>query len=172
MLIRSEQDTDDNDIRRIHEQAFGRGDEAQLYTRLRTSGTPLLSLVAVENGRMVGHILFSPASLESGGPGPRIAALAPFAVLPELQRRGIGRRLITSGLSRCRGAGYGAVVVLGYPEYYTQFGFEPASRFGLHCEYVEPGNDAFMALELSPAALADCGALVRFHEAFAGSRRE
>src|SRR5512134_1693331 len=98
--------------------------------------------------QVVGHILFTPVSLEPPVP-VRIAGLAPMAVRPEHQRSGIGGQLIRAGLDACRGNGYSAVVVLGHPEYYPRFGFAPGHTFGLVCEFPCP-PEAFMAIELVP----------------------
>lgn len=92
--------------------------------------------------------------------------LAPMAVMPAAQRRGIGSALIRSGLERCAQLGYSAVVVLGHPEYYPRFGFVPASRFGIGCEYEVP-DEVFMALELEPGALTGMSGTIRYHPAFA-----
>ena len=107
---------------------------------------------------MVGHIAFSPVTIEPAGSA---IGLAPMAVLPAHQRRGIGGRLVREGLEQLRAAGHGAVVVLGHPEYYPRFGFTRASRFGLRCELDCP-DEAFMALELVPGALANRAGLVRY----------
>jgi putative acetyltransferase len=92
--------------------------------------------------------------------------LAPMAVLPARQRQGIGSALVRDGLGRCRELGYEAVVVLGHPGYYPRFGFVPASRFGIGCEYDVPA-EVFMALELVPGALRGKPGTIRYHPAFA-----
>ena len=127
----------------------------------RTAGVTL-SLAAELDDAVVGHILFSPVSIEPEGTA---IGLAPMAVLPEHQRRGIGGRLVREGLELLRAAGHGAVVVLGHPEYYPRFGFTRANRFGLRCEF-ECRDEAFMALELSPGALANRAGLVRYLREF------
>lgn len=110
-------------IRSINEAAFGRPDEADLVDGLRSEGAVLLSLVAEVERQIVGHVLFSRMSIEtSGGPVPA-AALAPVAVLPDHQRRGIGEQLIRHGLDLLRARGERIVIVLGHPGYYPRFGF-------------------------------------------------
>ena len=91
--------------------------------------------------------------------------LAPMAVLPDFQRSGVGAKLIETGLQRCYGLGYKAVVVLGHPSYYPRFGFLPAAQFGIDCEYDVP-EGVFMAIELCPGALADKSGTVKYHAAF------
>src|SRR5437762_2911415 len=80
--------------------------------------------------------------------------LAPMAVLPREQRRGIGSALVRAGLDRCKQSGFSAAVVLGHPAYYPRFGFTPASRFAIKSEYDVP-DEAFMALEFEPGILHD-----------------
>ena len=123
-------------IREVHLRAFGgRSEEARLVELLHSAGKAPVSLVAVLDGRVVAHVLFSPVELEGSGSRPNMVGLAPVGVLPEHQNRGIGSRLIRAGLAACREAGYDAVVVLGDPNYYSRFGFGPASDYGLGNEY-------------------------------------
>ncbi|MDQ2695391.1 MAG: N-acetyltransferase [Pseudomonadota bacterium] len=159
--IRLEQPGDAPAIRRVHEAAFGRNAEADLVDALYRNDAATLSLVAVQDGRIVGHILFSPVSLD----GVAAVGLAPVAVLPEFQGRGIGARLIRAGLDGCRQLGREAVVVLGEPAYYRRFGFGPASRHGIRCQYEVP-EEAFMALELKPGSLNGRGGVARYRPEF------
>lgn len=149
---------------RINESAFGHADEARLVESLTRRARPLLSLVAESGGAIAGHILFTPVTLD--GFAELLMGLAPMAVAPDKQRCGIGSALVRAGLDGCRSLGAAAVVVLGHPGYYPRFGFVPATRFGLRCEYDAPA-EAFMALELRPHALAGAGGSVRYHPAFA-----
>ena len=91
--------------------------------------------------------------------------LAPMAVLPEEQRRGIGSALVRAGLDECRRLDVSAVIVLGHADYYPRFGFLPAQAFGVTSEYDVPA-DVFMALELKAGALGTCAGLARYHAAF------
>jgi putative acetyltransferase len=93
--------------------------------------------------------------------------LGPMAVAPSRQRKGIGSALVRDGLRRCKALGYRVVVVVGHPTYYPRFGFVPAIRFGLRCEYDVP-TDVFMAVELEPGALNGISGFVRYDDAFAG----
>ena len=163
-IIRQEQLQEIAGIRQVNLAAFGAAAEADLVDALRQQAQPFLSLVAVEAGDVVGHIAFSPATLVSF-PDLAIAGLAPMAVVPSHQRRGIGSALVQAGLQECRRHGFEAVVALGHAGYYPRFGFVPASRFGLVSEYDVPA-DAFMTLELSPGALQGRSGTIRYHPAF------
>jgi putative acetyltransferase len=140
-------------VREVHLRAFeDRGEEALLVELLYTARAAVVSLVAAADpaGRIVGHILFSPVQVDGRGSDPPImVGLAPVAVLPEHQGRGIGAHLIREGLQACREAGYGAAVVLGEPGYYSRFGFEQASGKDLGNEYSV--DDHFMVAELATA---------------------
>jgi putative acetyltransferase len=165
MLIRLEQETDRQQIRTINTRAFDTSAEANLVDILRRSGVPLISLVAEENGQLIGHILFSPITLQGQTDAPAIAGLGPMAVLPDWQGQGVGGHLVTAGLKYCSEAGYDAVVVLGHPEYYPRFGFVPASRFNIKSEYEVP-DEVFMLKELKPATLTGIEGIIQYHEAF------
>ena len=162
--VRFEQPDDAASIRETNELAFGTPLEAGLVDALRGSAE-YLSLVATIGGRVVGHILFTPVSLEPPV-DVRIAGLAPMAVRPEHQRSGVGGQLIRAGLDECRRHGYSAVVVLGHPDYYPRFGFVPGHTFGLTCEFPSP-PEAFMAMELATGALSGSRGLVRYLPQFA-----
>jgi putative acetyltransferase len=164
MKIRPEMPGDSEAVRAVHQAAFGRNTEANLVDLLRVQASPLISLVADDSGSLVGHILFSPAVL-LGHPEMKIIGLAPIAVLPAEQRCGIGSTLVRTGLETCRQLGFGAVIVLGHADYYPRFGFQPASRFGLDCEYDVP-DEVFMALELEPGIFSGKTGTIRYHRAF------
>jgi putative acetyltransferase len=164
MVIRAEEERDRAAVRDIVASEFDTGAEADLVDALRDQAAPIVSLVAEEDGAVVGHALFTPVTLD-GDSGAKLMGLAPLAVTPAQQGKGLGAALVREGFARCRELGYGAVVVLGHPEYYTRFGFSPAVKFGLRSEYAVP-DDAFMALELEPGALAGKSGLVKFHAAF------
>lgn len=164
--IRAERPEDAAAVRRVNELAFGRAEEAALVDALRAAADPHVSLVATDGDEIVGHIFFSPVSLEPEGQPFAAMGLAPMAVLPGHQRRGVGSELVRAGLGECRRAGRNVVVVLGHPEYYPRFGFRPAGGAGLRCEYPVP-DDTFMVVELEPGALAGRRGLVKYHPAFA-----
>ena len=164
MNIRAETTADEAAVRAVNESAFDTPEEANLVAALRRSAGPIVSLVAEERGAIVGHIMFSPVEL-AGRPQLAIMGLAPMAVSPGHQRKGIGSALVRAGFESCRKLGFGAVVVLGHADYYPRFGFVPAARFGVGCEYEVP-EDVFMAIELIPDYLKRARGTVRFHPAF------
>ena len=166
MIIRQERPEDVAGIRHVNVQAFGQPAEADIVDLLRTRGKVILSLVAAQGDLIVGHILFSPVRIESEG-GLFIAAvgLAPMAVLPELQKQGIGSQLVKHGLEQCRKDGHECVVVLGHAEYYPRFGFVPASRYGIKCEYDVP-DEVFMVIELREGALEGRAGIARYQPEF------
>ena len=164
MQIRKERAEDIEGVRRVNVSAFDTAAEANLVDALRDQAQPTISLVADDHGEIVGHIMFSPVTL-IGHPDLKIMGLAPMAVLPEQQRKGIGTRLVLSGLEECEKLNFGAVVVLGYPEYYPRFGFVPSSRYGIDCEYEVP-EDVFMVKELREGYLSGATGLITYHAAF------
>ena len=164
MRIRREESQDVPQIRTINVAAFGTDAEANIVNTLRSEAADVISLVAEDDGQVVGHIMFSPVHVV-GAPDLRAIALAPMAVIPQRQRRGIGSALVTAGLEECRRSGAHAVFVVGHPSYYPRFGFAPASGFGFRCEF-DVTDEAFMAAELLPRALSGRAGTVYFHEAF------
>ena len=165
--VRFETEDDYEAVRRVNELAFGRANEAELVDALRPCAGPQISLVAVIDSLVVGHIFFSPVSVESGDGSFTALGLAPMAVLPEYQRRGIGSGLIREGLKACRNLGQDLVFVVGHPEYYPRFGFKPASQLGYCCEYQVP-DEVFMVLELNPGAVNRRRGMVRYLPQFGG----
>jgi putative acetyltransferase len=163
MLIRTEEEGDRAAVREIVAAEFDTGAEADLVDALREQARPIVSLVAEEDDTVVGHALFTPVTLD--GDDAKLMGLAPLAVAPTHQGKGLGSALVREGFERCRQLGFGAVVVLGHPEYYTRFGFSPAVRYGLRSEYPVP-DEAFMVLELDSGALAGKSGTVKFHAAF------
>ena len=166
MRVRSEQPADVSAIHALHTAAFEKSVEADLVDALRTAAEPLVSLVADDDGEIIGHILFSPVTL-SGYSDAKIMGLAPMAVHPTKQRHGVGSALIVAGLERCKELGYGAVVVLGHRAYYPRFGFQPSVRCGIKSEYDVP-DDVFMIKEIEPRYLEGKSGTIRYHSAFAG----
>lgn len=164
VLIRSEEQKDWAAVHTLNISAFERSAEADLVNALRAEAQPVVSLVAEQAEAVVGHIMFSPVLL-AGHAGLKIMGLAPMAVAPALQRHGIGSALVRAGLEHCRALGVGAVVVLGYPEYYPRFGFLPSVRFGINCEYNVP-KENFMVSELVPGYLSAASGTIQYHAAF------
>jgi putative acetyltransferase len=139
-------DADRTAIFTLHRAAFGGDAEARLVESLHESGDVRLSLVAEQDGEIVGHVLFSelsvmtPTEEEVAG-----LALAPLAVHPDWQRRGIGTELVRAALQQLRAEGWGLVLVLGEPDYYSRFDFTTAAARGLQSPYA---GEYFLALDL------------------------
>lgn len=163
MEIRNEAPGDFDQIAALLDLAFGGSEESRLVEGLRAEGAVIAALVAVENGRVLGHVLFSELPIETAQGTLRAAALAPLAVLPERQRQGIGTALVQAGLAACRERGVAAVVVLGDPGYYPRFDFSAETARSLRAPFRGP---AFMAVELTPGCLAGVTGTVRYAEAF------
>ena len=161
MNIRFEQPGDIEKIREVNLQAFETETEANLVEALRNADVELISLVAEENGEVIGHILFSPVILGD----LKIMGLAPMAVLPDRQNKGVGTKLVNAGLQNCEKAGYEAVVVLGHAGYYPRFSFVPSVNFGIKSEYDVP-PEVFMVKELRQGALKGAAGTVKYHPAF------
>jgi putative acetyltransferase len=164
MRIRPETADDSLAVAELNRDAFGGPYEADLIERLHAEGLAAVSLVALENETIVGHILFSDLSVELDGRLVRAVALAPMCVRGDRQRRGTGSALVRAGLDAVGKAGYQAVIVLGHPEYYSRFGFSSELAEKLASPF--PGN-AFMALELMPGALRGTHGKVTYPAAFA-----
>lgn len=165
LTIRDERPEDQVAIRRLNEEAFGQPLEGRLVDLLRANAGVLLSLVAVADEQVVGHILFSPVQLEAGERMLEGAGLGPMSVSPELQRRGIGSRLIEEGTRRIQQQALPFIVVIGHPDYYPRFGFTPANRHGLTCQWDVP-DGVFMVLPLTPSRLEGVSGLARYREEF------
>jgi putative acetyltransferase len=164
-MIRAERPEDAAAIRRVNELAFGQPAEADLVERLRHTCDAGLSLVADDDG-IVGHILFTPVTVE--GTAGRVVGmgLAPMAVLPDCQRRGVGSELVRRGLDILRERGCSFVVVVGHPEYYPRFGFEPASKHRLVSQWDGIPDPAFMVLVLNPARMAGVSGVAKYRDEF------
>ena len=168
LTVREERPQDAASITRVNEEAFAGPAEARLVEILRHNEKISLSLVAVINEQLVGHILFTPMQIISPtGETHQVIGLGPLAVLPENQRHGIGSALCQKGLAMCHEAGHQAVLVLGHPTYYPRFGFQPASLFQIRCAYDVPA-EAFMALELQEGALDGVTGVAHYQPEFDG----
>ncbi len=167
VTIRPERSEDYPSIDEVNRLAFGQENEARLVRALRDHEgfDPALSLVAVGDGDVVGHILFSPVTIATAEGPVSALALAPMAVRPEVQNQGIGSRLVREGLEVCRERGHAIVVVVGHPNYYPRFGFTPARARGLEAPFQVP-DDAFLVLELIPGALDGVAGIIEYPPAF------
>jgi putative acetyltransferase len=148
----------------VNARAFGRPNEATLIDMLRSANKASISLVALDQGRLVGHILFSPVTVARAPKHFSGVGLGPMSVLPEFQKKGIGSMLVREGLEACRRKGYDAVVVLGHTRFYPRFGFSKAKYYGLENEY--NASDAFMVMELRGGVLDGIKGLVRYAPEF------
>jgi HAD superfamily hydrolase (TIGR01509 family) len=160
LALRPETPEDLPGIRTVEESAFSRRNEADLVDLARARGRSALSMVAVQAGIVVGHVLFTPVTLDPPHSGQRGLGLGPIAVLPKFQLRGIGSRLMRAGLENVRRLGCGFVILLGNPAYYSRFGFTPGRLFGLSSDYGD--GDEFQALELRPGTLAGVRGHVKY----------
>jgi len=148
-------------IREVNRRAFGQDQEANIVDALRTNRAFLHSFVATLDEQIVGHISYSPASIDNlvG------AALGPVAVLPEHQRSGIGSRLIQHGNSTLRDEHCPFIIVVGSPQYYSRFGFASASFYGMIPEWNLP-DDVFMVLVLDEERMRGVSGLVKYRHEF------
>ena len=164
MKIRMEKDFDYQNIREVNLCAFPNNEEALLVDKLRKSGK-VISLVAMKHDKMVGHVLFSTATIENSNESFLALVLAPVAVLPEFQNQGIGTKLIEIGLEEAKKREYFIVTVLGHPKYYPRFGFKPAEQNGIQHPFEVP-EDVFMVYDLVPDALCRVNGVIKYSMAF------
>jgi putative acetyltransferase len=160
--IREERPDDASAIREVNKRAFGQDQEGNIVDALRTNGAVSLSLVAVVNGRIVGHIMYSPITVGGVITG---AALGPMAVVPEYQRQGIGSKLVEAGNEKLQDDDCPFIIVLGHRNYYPRFGFRPASMYGIECEWAVP-DDVFMLLVLDEAKMQGVSGLAKYRHEF------
>ncbi len=162
--IRQEEARDQDSVRRVNLAAFSDGPEAAIVDRLRVSCDNHLALVAVEDGEIVGHIIFSPVTVD--GCGVAGMGLAPMAVLLAHQRKGIGSQLVRHGLEHLRQSDCPFVIVVGHPEYYPRFGFERASKYRLVTQWERVPDEAFMVVVFNGEALPKAGGTARYRDEF------
>lgn len=164
--IREERSEDIPAIREVNKRAFGQLMEADIVDRLRKSCPGHLSLVALEAGRVVGHIFFSPVILDIPGRVIEGMGLAPMAVMPDRQVHGIGSDLVRKGLEVLRQRNCPFVIVLGHPDFYPRFGFEKASKYGIVCQWENVPDEAFMVLILNWVAMEGARGVARYRDEF------
>lgn len=164
ITIRQERPEDIDAIRIVQQQAFGQPQEGQLVDSLRSKGALLLSLVAIIHDRIVGHVLYTPVSIDADTEQVMGAGLGPLAVLPEYQCQGIGTMLVAAGNQQLLENACPCIVVLGHPQYYPRFGFKPASGYGIRCEWHVP-DEVFMVLMAEPTRRIT--GLAHYHQEFA-----
>ena len=164
--VRFEKPEDIPFIRSVNEQAFDRLAEARLVDKLRLACADNLSLVADDNGSIVGHMMFTPVQVTGEKQKVQGMGLAPMAVLPSWQRQGIGALLVEYGLQILREKGVPFVIVLGHPEYYPRFGFKPAARFNIKSQWEGVPDEAFMILIMDDKAMQNASGIVMFRDEF------
>lgn len=154
-------------IKKINDLAFGQEDEGRLVEKLRKKNDfiPELSSIAKINKKPVGHILFYPVYIRSKKTNHISLSLGPMAVLPDFQKKGIGKKLVQNGLARAKRLGFRSVIVVGHPNYYPKFGFQLASTWGIEAPFEVPDN-AFMAIELEKDALKNINGTVIYPPEF------
>ena len=162
--VRHEEPSDRDAVWNVHYHAFGGTAEADLVDALREDGSAAISLIAEVDGEVVGHIMFSEVTIRTDKLAIESLSLAPMAVLPTLQRQGIGSALIAAGLEECRKLSHRGVVVLGHPEFYRRFGFSSELASSLKCPFGH--GKAWMALELLPQALEGINGRVQYSTPF------
>ena len=169
MKIRPEQEKDHKAIRELTFRAFQNEEEPDLVEAIRESEfyIPELSIVAESSGRIVGHIMFSRISVIGDEEETEVLSLAPMSVEPDMQMKGIGKKLIEKGLAECRRLGHRIVIVIGHPDYYPRFGFRPARESGFEVPFDVP-DEAFMVIALDGDALDGQGGMVEFSPPFDG----
>ena len=166
VTIRAETIDDYNSVHQILLAAFDGTGEATLVDKLRDKGVDDISLVAQNGGgHLVGHIMFSPVTLENHTDA-RILGLAPVAVMPDEQGKGHGGALIKAGIEEAQKMGVQAIVLLGHAGYYPRFGFKPSIDYDISCEYDVPAEN-FMVLELVDGALSNVSGCIQYHPVFA-----
>jgi putative acetyltransferase len=165
MYAREERQDDVEAIRKVNLDAFGQSTQADIVDRLRQNCPDVLSLVAVLDDQVVGHILFSPAVIESAEPLLGMG-LSPLAVLPEQQCGGVGSMLIQKGLDVLKGRSCPFVIVFGHPDYYPRFGFERASLHGVRSQWEGVPDEAFMILALDENAMQGVSGVARYRSEF------
>ncbi len=163
--IRNEEDKHIDAVRDIVRAAFPAEAESKLVDALRANGKAVISLVAVRDEKVLGHILFSPVSTTPPGE-ERGLGLAPVAVHPQAQLQGIGSQLIREGLRVCEELGFDYCVVLGGPKYYRRFGFEKASAHGLQNEYGVDEEFMVIRFKNGSSSASPFGALVKYAPEF------
>jgi len=170
IVIRDEQPADIDAIYAVELDAFGQSEEADLVNRLRDHNAIWLSQVAVLDDNIVGHALYSMVTVTDGDIVREFPALAPLAVATSNQKQGIGGQLMEAGLQAARDAGYGFMFLIGHPNYYPRFGFQPAKPLGFTSDYVkEDGpHEHFMVAVLDDSLANIVHGHVSYHATFEG----
>lgn len=141
--IRKEKESDIEQIFALNKLAFCQGLEAEVVDNLRKADCDIISFVAEIDNKVVGHIMFSPVTINGEIIG---MGLAPLGILPDYQKQGIGTKLVETGIKEVMDKEYRLISVIGHPKYYPRFGFVKASDNGLKSQYDDIADEAFMIL--------------------------
>lgn len=169
ITLRKEKAKDLEAIDLVNNIAFGRKAESKLITALRRTAAFIsdLSVIASVDGKIIGHILLYPITINEDDKKHTSLTLAPMSVIPAFHKKSVGKLLVIYSLQAAKDLGYKSVVVLGHPSYYPKFGFEPASKWKIKSPFPAP-DEAFMAVELEPGSLKNVKGTVVFPDAFDG----
>jgi len=165
ILIRREYSSDVEYIHQLNQSVFGDESEAVLVDRLRDADSLVLSMVAEIDGRIIGHICFSPAVIEQADESYPALAMAPMSIASDIQHQGLGSMLVNAALEHLRQEHHKIVVVLGHPGFYGKLGFKPAAEFSIHWDHDVP-DEAFMVYPLTDDALDNVSGTVHFRPEF------
>jgi len=166
LVIREESQLDIPTVRALNIAAFGQETEADIVDAIRTDCADAVSLVALDGQEIVGHIFFSPVLIECENETVQAMGLGPMAVWPQQQRQGFGSLMVKAGIEAMRQLGCPLIVVLGHPDFYPRFGFRPASRLGLRCQWPGVPDEAFMTLVLDEQATTGVSGTVWYRQEF------
>jgi putative acetyltransferase len=166
LIIREETLDDMAGVRTLNEVAFGQKTEAVLVDAIRYACPEAVSFIAVEEGVVLGHIMFSPTFVGDGDDAVKGVGLAPMSVLPERQGQGIGSNLVFAGIEDMRERGYPYIIALGHTSYYPRFGFEPAIKYGVTPQWEGIPSEAFMILVLDKKVMNGVSGTARYRKEF------
>ena len=164
--IREEKAEDYDSVREINDKAFGQVEEGRIVDKIREACEEIISLVAVEGEKVVGHIFFSPAEINHKGKTIKGMGLAPMAVHTEYQNKGIGSLLVNEGIIRVKETGCSLIIVLGHEKYYPRFGFETASMYGIKPQWDGVPDEAFMLMILDKETMAGVSGVATYRKEF------
>jgi putative acetyltransferase len=164
--IREEKAEDYDAVREINDIAFGKVEEGRIVDKIREACEEIISLVAVEGEKVVGHIFFSPTEITHNGKTIKGMGLAPMAVHTEYQNKGIGSLLVNEGIIRVKETSYPFIIVLGHDKYYPRFGFETASMYGIKPQWDGVPDEAFMIMILDKEYMAGVSGVAKYRKEF------